>query len=87
MNQQIRIAASGSLGSYLTVPVGRLPEIRGILDTHGQKYWTDTYSLSINGQPAVAIINLSPGSDVRVIERLLNLDGSFKPENTTNGPR
>jgi len=67
----VRIAVSGSVGSYLTVPVDRLHKIQQILNRHGHEYWTDATSFSINNQPPVAIINLPPGSDVLAIERLI----------------
>ncbi len=69
--EQVQIAASGSYGSYLTVPADRLSEIKQMLDSSGQRYWTDSSSFSINKEPPVAIINLWPGSDVHEVERII----------------
>jgi len=53
------------------VPVDRLEEVKRILDAHGHHYWVDKNAISSGGRPAVALINLGHGADIRAVEQLL----------------
>ena len=53
-------------------PVDQLPEIREVLDKNDIRYWVDEDAISLNGQPAVSVINFGRGVDAAQVQKLLD---------------
>jgi hypothetical protein len=68
----VRVSTDGTAGPYIMIPVGQLPEIRGVLDANGVRYWVDEDAISLNGQPAVAVVNFGRGVPAAAIQKLLD---------------
>jgi len=70
--KRFRLSGDGSVGQYLKVPLLQLKEVRGLLDSHQVRYWVDENAISLNGQPAVAFINFSGGTDGKKVQEILD---------------
>ena len=58
----IYFATEGNSGLYIMLPVAQLDAVCKLLDAHAVPYWVDDESVSLDGEPAVSVINL--GQDV-----------------------
>ncbi|MGL4554927.1 MAG: hypothetical protein ACRC33_27485 [Gemmataceae bacterium] len=68
----LRVSGGGDAGPYLMVPVGQLDEVKGLLDGHRIRYWVDENAISLNGEPAVAIVNFGRGTEGGKVQALLD---------------
>ena len=82
---QLRVSTDGVAGPYLMVPMTQLARVREVLDLHGVHYWPDADAISLDGRPAIAVINFGRAGDTievptltdiqtRSYERFLQLD-------------
>jgi hypothetical protein len=71
----LRVSADGVAGPYLMVPMGQLVGIRERLDRHAIRYWVDSDAISLDGKPAIAVINFGRAGDARRIQDLLDEAG------------
>ncbi len=60
------------LAPQLKVPVSQLQKVETLLKANRIPYWVDEEVLSLDGKPEIAFINLSKGSDLEMVRRLLN---------------
>ena len=70
--ERIVIHTEGTGGPYLMVAQGQLGEITATLRAHNVPHWVDEDAISLDGEPAVAVVNLGRGVDVSAIQRLLD---------------
>jgi hypothetical protein len=70
--QPIRVSADGTAGPYIMVSAVQLDRVRKLLEDHQIVYWVDHMVVSVDGRPAVAVINLRRGSDPRQVQALLD---------------
>ncbi len=68
----IRISTDGMSGPYLMVPVRQLDQVRELLQTNGIPYWVDHSAISVDGRPAIAVINLGKRIDPHRVQALLD---------------
>ena len=68
----IQVYADGDAGPYILVDLTQLDAVQNLLRQHRVSFWTDDNAVSLDGEPAVAIINLGRGSDAVVVQRLLD---------------
>jgi hypothetical protein len=54
------------------VPVGQLNEVRGLLESHQIRYWVDENAISLDGQPAVAVVNFGRGTEGPKVQAILD---------------
>jgi hypothetical protein len=54
------------------VPVERVEKIRQLLVEHSVPYWVDHIAISVDGRPAVTVINLGRRADPRLVQELLD---------------
>jgi hypothetical protein len=54
------------------VPVDQLDQVRKLLHANDIPHWVDHNAISVDGRPAVAVINLSKKTDPRRVQVLLD---------------
>ncbi|HXE51562.1 MAG TPA: hypothetical protein VN541_01020 [Tepidisphaeraceae bacterium] len=69
---RLTVSIDGDAGPYIMVPVEQLDAVTKTLRSSGISFWVDADAISIDGKPAVAVINLGRGSDVGQVQRLLD---------------
>src|SRR4051812_34177979 len=68
----IRVSADGTAGPYIMVRVDQLEHIRKILLANDIPHWVDDNAISLDGKPAVVVINLSRGSNPSHVQEVLD---------------
>jgi hypothetical protein len=68
----IRVSTDGTAGPYIMVPVDQLEQVRHLLSSNDIPHWIDHNAISVDGRPAVAVINLGKKIDSRRIQTLLD---------------
>ncbi len=72
---QLRVSTDGIAGPYLMVPMRQLRRIRELLDCHAVRYWVDSHAISLDGKPAIVVINFGRAGDASQIQTLLDETG------------
>lgn len=72
---RIRVATDGIAGPYLMVPMAQLAHVREVLDRHQVRYWPDSSAVSLDGKPAIVVVNFGRAGDPARIQRLLDEAG------------
>jgi hypothetical protein len=72
---QLRISTDGIAGPYLMVPLAQLPDVRERLDRDSIRYWVDRNAISLDGKPAVIVVNFGRAGDASRIQSLLDEAG------------
>jgi hypothetical protein len=54
------------------VPVDLLEKVRKLLVENDIPHWVDHNAISVDGRPAVTVINLGRGADSRRVQELLD---------------
>jgi len=73
--ERLRVSTDGVAGPYLMVPVTQLARVRELFDLHGIRYWPDVDAISLDGRPAIAVINFGRAGDGARIQHLLDEAG------------
>lgn len=68
----IRVLTDGTSGPYVMVPVDQLDQVRKLLHANDIPHWVDHHAVSVDGRPAVAVINLGKKTDPRRVQALLD---------------
>jgi hypothetical protein len=68
----IRVSTDGTSGPYIMVPVELLEKVRKLLVENDIPHWVDHNAISVDGRPAVTVINLGRGADSRRVQDLLD---------------
>lgn len=68
----IQVSTDGTSGPYIMVPVALLEKVRKLLDENNIRHWEDHNAISVDGRPAIAVINLGRGADSGRIQDLLD---------------
>lgn len=68
----LRVSAVGNFGSCLAVPMQQIDEVRSLPDAQDIPYWVDGFSISLNGQPPVTVVNFGRAVDVAAVQRILD---------------
>ncbi len=72
---RLRVSTDGVAGPYLMVPMTQLARLRALLERHAIRYWTDTDAISLDGKPAIAVINFGRAGDATRVQALLDEAG------------
>ncbi len=59
-------------GPYIMVPVAQLDELRRLLEGHRVPFWVEEDAISLDGEPAVAVVDLGPEADPADVQRILD---------------
>jgi hypothetical protein len=68
----IRVSIDGSSGSYIMVSVELLEKVRQVLVQNDVPHWVDHHAISVDGRPAVTVINLGRRVDSCLVQKLLD---------------
>ena len=66
----LRVQTSAGAGPYIMLRLDQLGEVTPLLDNEGIKYWVDDEAISIDGRPAMTVINLSRNTAPEAVQRL-----------------
>ncbi len=53
----MRVSKYGRSGPYLIVPVEQISAVKAVLDGSNIRYWVDETTISLDGRPAMAVVN------------------------------
>jgi hypothetical protein len=71
-HERLEVLTAQGAGPYIMLPFSQLESVKSILKAHAVPFWEDSFSVSINGDPAMITINLYPGVDAAQVQRLLD---------------
>lgn len=70
--ERIVIHTEGTSGPYLMVAQEQLEALTNALRDRNVPHWVDEDAISLDGEPAVAVVNLGRGADVSAVQSLLD---------------
>jgi hypothetical protein len=70
--QRILVHTEGTGGPYIMVPIDQVGAIKQLLQDKHVSFWVDTDAISLDGNPAISVVNLGRGADVARIQQLLD---------------
>ena len=59
----------------MMLPLGQLRRIRELLDRHAIRYWVDSQAISLDGKPAIVVVNFGRAGDASQLQALLDETG------------
>lgn len=68
----IRVLTDGTSGPYIMVSLELLEKVRKLLAENDVPHWVDHHAISVDGRPAVTVINLGRRADSRRVQALLD---------------
>jgi hypothetical protein len=68
----LRVQTSAGAGAFIMLRLDQVARVSPLLDANEVKYWIDDEAISIDGRPAVTVINLSRNQDPEFVQRLLD---------------
>ncbi|HEY2158640.1 MAG TPA: hypothetical protein VGH33_23620 [Isosphaeraceae bacterium] len=68
----IRVSTDGTAGPYIMTPVDQLGHVRALLSRHKIAHWVESDAISLDGKPAIAIINLGLSGDAARVQSILD---------------
>lgn len=74
-HERIIVHTEGTGGPYIMVPLDQLSAVEQVLRANRIGHWTDSDAISLDGKPAVVVINLGRGANATAIQRLLDAAG------------
>jgi hypothetical protein len=72
---ELRVSTDGIAGPYLMIPLAQISRVRELLDRHSIHYWVDVDAISLDGRPAIGVINFGRTGDAVSIQTLLDRAG------------
>ncbi len=69
---RVAVSTDGDAGPYIMVPLDQLDAVAEMLKTGGIAFWVDADAISLNGKPAIAVINFGRGTDAQQVQGLLD---------------
>jgi hypothetical protein len=61
--KRLQVLDGGAGGPYIRITLDQLDAVRKVLDQEEIPYWVDSIAVSIDGKPAVTVINLGLNND------------------------
>jgi hypothetical protein len=71
-NERMIVNNDGTGGPYIMVPVEQLETVEALLRDNNVSYWVDTDAISLDGRPAVTVVNLGRGANEIRIQKILD---------------
>ena len=68
----IVVSTDGGAGPYIMVSLDQLDKVVAVLGKHEIPHWVDHNAVSVDGRPAVAVINLGRQSDPHQLQEILD---------------
>ncbi len=72
---RLQVLDGGAGGLYIELTVDQLDEVRKLLDRDEIPYWVNSIAISIDGKPAVTVINLGLNNDAAQVQAILDEAG------------
>ena len=66
------VATDGRSGPYIVVPKEQVQSVRSVLDRARIRYWVDEIAVSVDGRPALTVVNLGKTVNARDIQEQLD---------------
>jgi hypothetical protein len=73
--ERLSVSTDDIAGPYLMLPLAQLKRVQALLDRHEIHYWTDRDAISLDGKPAITVINFGRSGDAARIQKLLDEAG------------
>ena len=70
--ERIAVVQDGDANPYIMVPVRQISQVRALLDADKIPYWVDEDAISLDGQPAITVVNLGHRADPVAVQNLLD---------------
>ncbi len=70
--QRLLVSGGGNGRPYIRVAVSQLDEVKKLLDRDEIPYWEDSMAVSLDGRPAVIVINLGLEVDAARVQAILD---------------
>jgi hypothetical protein len=70
--QPLFVSIDGIAGPYLMLPVAQVDEVRRILNQHRIPHSVDDAAISLNGSPAVTVIDFGRSADANCVQQILD---------------
>lgn len=71
-NKPLYVSTDGDSVPYIMVAVEQLDDVRGLLSSNNIPYWVDEDAISLDGKPAVTVINLARSADASHVQHILD---------------
>jgi hypothetical protein len=68
----LKVSRDGRAGPYLAVPSIQVRDLRHLLDQSGIRYWVDETAISLDGKPAVVVVNFGKSMQPDEIQSVLD---------------
>lgn len=68
----LTVSTDGDAVPYIMVPVQQIEDLRALLDANTISYWVDEVAISLDGKPAVTVVNLRRGTDAGSVQKMLD---------------
>ena len=66
------VSTDGDAGPYIMVPVQQIDDVRTLLDDNNILYSVDEDAISLDGKPAVTVVDLGHGADAASVQSILD---------------
>ena len=73
--RRLQVESDEIAGPYLRLPLAQLESIREVLDSHGFRYWLDSFAISLDNKPPVIVVNFDRREDAAQIQTALDEAG------------
>jgi hypothetical protein len=71
-HKPIRVRVNERVGPDITVALDQLDAVCKLLKEHQIPHWADNFAVSLDGRPAVIVINLRDGTNPEVVQAILD---------------
>lgn len=70
--KQVKVSKDGTAGPYIILPEEQVKTVCSTLSKNGVSHWVDDEAVSLDGEPAVATVNLAYKADPSLVQALLD---------------
>lgn len=71
-HRPVQVSTDEASGPYIRVSLSQLEQVRQVLTDNKVPHWIEHTAISIDGRPAVVVINLGRESDAGHVQALLD---------------
>lgn len=68
----LTIHVDGDAGPYIMVPIDQVKAVEDLLNSKQVSFWVERNAISLDGKPAVAVVNLGVGVDIKQVRHILD---------------
>lgn len=70
--ERLVVSTEGTAGPYIMIPIGQLEKVQTSLDENNVPYWVDVNAISIDGKPAITVVNLGRNANAEMVQAILD---------------